>query len=268
MSSFSHQDLITTAFAASLTGRTSHPNEDRHVLSQSFQDYFLLHPEHISSLNLSNASAFEQMQLYAVIDGHGGSGCADFIHAVLTEKIVYFWSLCGLLENISDSLCDVLENSLASIEQEFAEHAKVVVDHSGACVVAAIYLDGWLCVSNIGDAGAVLFDNFGNELRMSQLHSHRNKQELRRIEKAGGRISNGYIERCLQPSRTIGDCWIKERFPGVIIAEPDSCVIELINPHKGCYSGLVLASDGLWDIGYRKASLFIRQHTATWSKCV
>jgi len=261
-----HQD--SNSFSATQIECVNHQNEDRMVVCHCFSDFLENNPQLLASVKIINLSVLQEMKCYAVIDGHGGTGCADFIHRNFLTKVLYFWNLFGSLEDVPDSLSTVLENTMFSIEEEFSEYSKMTMDNSGACIVAALYLNGWLCICNVGDSGAVFIDHQGKELKLSEDHSHHNMRELTRILKAGGKISNGYIESQLQPSRTIGDCLIKSTHPGVIIAKPHTSVVQVVTSCNRVCPTLVLASDGLWDIGWKKATYFIREHTLYWQKCV
>jgi len=182
----------------------------------------------------------------------------------LINEIAQDWCLKNEIEDISKALPDTIERVLMSIENNWMIRALETLDNSGACIVLALHLNGWVCVTNIGDAGAATFLD-GKVSQVGQQHSARNSSEAARIIKAGGKIHKGYIENQLQPSRTIGDRHMKIKFPGLVIPNPESKVLFI--PHSSSAACLILASDGLWDIGWSKSSFFIQEHLKFWQKC-
>eukprot|EP00638_Chattonella_subsalsa_P010008 CAMPEP_0117748022 /NCGR_PEP_ID=MMETSP0947-20121206/8837_1 /TAXON_ID=44440 /ORGANISM="Chattonella subsalsa, Strain CCMP2191" /LENGTH=330 /DNA_ID=CAMNT_0005565543 /DNA_START=159 /DNA_END=1148 /DNA_ORIENTATION=- len=245
-------------YACTIKGKKNHPNEDRFVVSKRLE----------TSLPMPNSTDFQSASLYAVIDGHGGSGCAEHIFETLETKIAETESLKKItMDNTLYFMCEALEHGLIKVEEEFLKICKNTNDTSGAVIVVAIELAGWLCVANIGDSEAMLLDHRGKQVKMSTMHSSRNPKEILRIKKTGARIRNGYIMNKLQPSRTIGDSDIKQITSKVILAKPVIHVTHL-KKHKEGTGSLILACDGFWDIGKRKAGKFISKHVEFWAKCV
>jgi len=255
-------DTVFDCFA-SKKGQSHHPNEDRHVLCKNMIEFMEQKGTVISDCD----RRLGNLRVYAVIDGHGGSGCADFIQSVLLGKIFDEWNFNSEIQSTPELMKRVAETALADIEEHFLSLAAMNLDTSGACVVLALYLDGYLCVSNVGDSMAIFYDHHGREMTVSQYHSHRNKAELARIKKAGGKIVKGYIEGQLQPSRTIGDLKMKTKHPGIVIPNPETVIVEVSKGEK-FNPVMVLASDGLWDIGWKKSSFFIKQHVAFRNECM
>jgi len=220
-----HKHTIAThvvEHAATLKGPV-YQNEDRFICSGLIENLSLndnCSQEHPPSLHL---------KCYAVIDGHGGAACADFLKNSLLETVAEEWKAYGDRNVLPVSLVKVLETSMLSLERKYTELAQLNSDGSGACIVVALLLGDWLCVSNIGDAAAVLFDWQGQQIKMSEIHSTDNRNECTRVQNAGGKINkNGYIEGSLIPSRTIGDWTFKSKHPDLIISAPDTFVINIL----------------------------------------
>jgi len=212
--------------------------------------------------------ALQRMQCYAMIEGHGGTSCADFIKNSLLKTIVEKWRLFGDLTNIPNALCQVADMSLISLEDSFLKVAKQQADNSGASVVVTLYLDGWLCVSNVGDLTAVLFDNIGKDRLISRTHTASNKKECMRIFAAGGNISKVgtfQIHQSLKRSRTIGSLELKMKYPGILISSPETSFVKLETDQKVYIPSLILAPSSLWCVG-GKLQLFIRKVTQSWNK--
>eukprot|EP00638_Chattonella_subsalsa_P012881 CAMPEP_0117804558 /NCGR_PEP_ID=MMETSP0948-20121206/17239_1 /TAXON_ID=44440 /ORGANISM="Chattonella subsalsa, Strain CCMP2191" /LENGTH=375 /DNA_ID=CAMNT_0005638255 /DNA_START=14 /DNA_END=1141 /DNA_ORIENTATION=+ len=255
-----HEDKLAE-YASSVEGKKMHPNEDRYIVCSSLKQYFVS-----SHSAVSVSDALNRARFYAVIDGHGGSLCADYLVENFSEKIVENWSLSGNPEKINDELCNILEKSLVELDADFLQLAKRKQNFSGACVVAALYLDGWLCVSNVGDSEAVLLDHRGRTIKMSKKHSHRDREEMSRIKRAGGIVEKGYIMNRIQPSRVMGDFDVKVLCEGVI-CDPDTYFVQLKKLPEGDAPFLVLGSDGVFDIGKRTVVGFLNKHVKFWRKC-
>jgi len=253
--------------AACRRGFQKHSNEDRFVVCHSLLDYLesscAAEIKSLITTDLNKTSVLQRTKCFVVIDGHGGSRCADFIKETLLVRVIEKYQEQWCIKDVPSSMCRILEGAFTSLEEDFTSQARTTRDISGACVVAALYFDGWLCVSNVGDAAAVLFDHRGTEIKMSRCHSNKNKKERARLLKAGGKVTNGYIENLIQPSRTIGDCHIKRKFPGLVISTPDSRMIQIQQGDGSFPPTLTLASDGLWDIGW-SAHFFIKDHLRSW----
>jgi len=249
------EGIKVTAFAGFLKGNS---NEDRFLCSGSFDDItFDTRSAHAQLSPLASLLG-QRLKIYAVIDGHGGGACADYIQDNLVRKVVENWSALGDVNSLPHSLSQVLEVSLIELDQDFIKNAKETDDKSGACVVVALIFDQWLCVGNVGDAAGVLYRGQQQEIKMSETHTAQNRKEQKRVRKAGGKIDRkGYIQKVLQPSRTIGDWAIKQKYPEIFIATPQTYCINLHEATTSKFNPtLILASDGLWDIGWEKASFY------------
>jgi len=259
-------DIKVTAFAGFLKGNS---NEDRFLCSGSFEDVTFDTLSAQAQLSPLSSLLAQNLKIYAVIDGHGGGACADYIQDNLARKVVENWSALGDVNSLPHSLSQVLEVSLIELDQDFIKNAKETDDKSGACVVVALVFDQWLCVGNVGDAAGVLYRGQQQEIKMSEMHTAQNRKEYKRVRKAGGKIDRkGYIQKVLQPSRTIGDWAIKQKYPEIFIATPQTYCINLHEATTSKFNPtLILASDGLWDIGWEKASFFIKNHIKFWEEC-
>jgi len=253
-------------FAFSLDGTDKTRNEDRFIVCESLKDHYLKKKIEDFQKNdgCVDSSVLERVKCFAVIDGHGGIRCAEYVTNSLLDKIVKNWPVQTAETKIPETLHMVVEKSLNSLDTEYAAIANKTRDNSGACVVAAVYLDGWLCVGNVGDSAAVLIDNKGKELEMTTLHVGSNKSELKRLSKAGGVVIDGYIQGKIVPSRTIGDRLIKAKYPGIVISDPDIQVVKIETGEGKFVPTLVLATDGLWDIGWKKAVSQIKMCSILW----
>ena len=119
---------------------------------------------------------------------------------------------------------------------------------AGCTAVVAIIREATLYVANAGDSRCVLCRD-GAALAMSRDHKPNDPEEYARIRNAGGFVSDGRVNGCLNLSRALGDIEYKktpnlkpEEF--MITANPDVRSIDL----QGADQFLILACDGIWDV--------------------
>ncbi|KAL4141709.1 hypothetical protein QTP88_004298 [Uroleucon formosanum] len=120
---------------------------------------------------------------------------------------------------------------------------------SGCTAVMALLVNNKLYVANAGDSRCVVSVD-GKAHDMSKDHKPEDEPELKRICKAGGRVSNdGRVNGGLNLSRALGDHNYKKNkdLPNteqMITALPDVTVLD-ITPDNNNF--IVLACDGIWN---------------------
>lgn len=122
------------------------------------------------------------------------------------------------------------------------------VTEAGCTAVVALIIQGKLYVANAGDSRCVLCQN-GVAIPMSRDHKPNDPDEYIRIRNAGGYVSDGRVNGCLNLSRALGDMEYKTT-PALspeaymVTAYPDVTETEL---HAGD-EFVILACDGIWDV--------------------
>ena len=122
---------------------------------------------------------------FGVYDGHGGSGCADFLrdnlHQFVIKEPSFPWNPK-----------EALRNGFANAEQRFTElnvTEEDVKDKSGSCAIAVLIVGDMCYVANVGDSRAVLSGEGGTRIfPLSRDHKPTDELERRRITEAGGQI--------------------------------------------------------------------------------
>mmetsp|Transcript_24759 Transcript_24759/g.32336 ORF Transcript_24759/g.32336 Transcript_24759/m.32336 type:complete len:363 (+) Transcript_24759:89-1177(+) len=220
---------------------TQRKNEDRSFQMMNFDT-----PEFPE-----NQIEIPEFSAFAVIDGHGGVGCADFLESNLglTIQDKALQALEENKEDIPDLLSKIVLETINSLENDFIAHAKGCHDFSGACIVLALCYESYICVANVGDCLAVFYTPQGKCMRASTVHRCTSIPEMQRISKAGGQVDErGRMFGCLFPSRSLGDLDVKLTHPGVLIATPSISILDLQKPSSWKHRPfLILASDGIWD---------------------
>jgi len=85
-------------------------------------------------------------------------------------------------------------------------------------------------VFQLGDSTILIFNKYGNCIFQTQKHDTSNQSEVQRVLQQKAIIINNRINFILQPSRVIGDLFLKKQFPFVFISEPEASVIPINQP--------------------------------------
>mmetsp|Transcript_3445 Transcript_3445/g.4456 ORF Transcript_3445/g.4456 Transcript_3445/m.4456 type:complete len:323 (-) Transcript_3445:474-1442(-) len=210
---------------------------------------------HVGLYNLNQAPTIgcadedgESLCAVAVIDGHGGPGCSNYIQSNLNWIIQEVLSSHKGIPDVKSRLSQMASKVLGRLEEEFLKIAEQNSDSSGACIVLSLSTARYTCIANIGDCLGVFYTPHGGIQRPCQVHRGVNPAEAKRVTAAGGFIDeNGRVQGCLYPSRCIGDLDVKLAYPGIISVEPTITFIEVPSPVGPKRPFLLLATDGVWD---------------------
>lgn len=176
--------------------------------------------------------------LYGVFDGHGGSRAAEFCVKHLVNNLVSD-------PHFPNNPGRALTNAFMDTDAAFLEVARSCHPplDDGTTAVAALVIGDHLWVANAGDSRAVLVQQEGHVVAMSEDHKPNRPDETARIKRAGGTVYFHGVWRVggiLAVSRAIGDRMLKP----YVTAEPELRQWR-VTP-ADLY--LVMASDGLWDV--------------------
>ncbi|XP_069486626.1 protein phosphatase Mn(2+)-dependent 1K [Ambystoma mexicanum] len=187
------------------------------------------------------AQLTEDVQYFAVFDGHGGAAAADFCDQYMKEYIGKFMTQEKNLEK-------VLTKSFLEMDKAFARHLQLTVDatllSSGTTATVALLRDGIeLVVASVGDSRALLCRK-GKAVKLTVDHTPERKEEKERIRSSGGFVAwnslgQPHVNGRLAMTRSIGDMDLKR---SGVIAEPETKRIKLHHADDGF---LVLTTDGI-----------------------
>jgi serine/threonine protein phosphatase PrpC len=197
----------------------------------------------------------DQMAVLGVFDGHGGSACSQFVAAQLPACFE------AELNQNTPTTAKALQAAILQVDKNFSQSERNH-GHVG-CTAVVVALDGKEIVcANSGDSRAVLVRK-GAALDLSSDHSPALRpDEVERIERLGGVLSNGDIltrilawwygvELCarvyhqsgeggLNMTRSLGDTYLKP----LVIPDPELAIEQMQEEDVL----LIIASDGLWDV--------------------
>ena len=235
------EDSIIKAYAfASSIGNIRDHNEDT-----------------ISACPLDLGGGRDKTYFFGVYDGHGGSGCSEFLKE----------NLHNYIEEFSP---DGIKSAISKAEENFSKFKGLddsgnLKDQSGSCGIMCLIRGKKLIVANVGDSRLVIFKN-KRAFFETEDHKPGASFEKERIEKAGGKIyqtpslfplyQNGIkievpwrvFPGRLSVSRTFGDVETKEEklggIKGVVVALPDITEFTL----DETYNFIVIGCDGIFDV--------------------
>ncbi|KAJ6238450.1 hypothetical protein M0813_26420 [Anaeramoeba flamelloides] len=188
----------------------------------------------------------KNIHYFAVFDGHGSSDvsnhAADKLGELLINEINEKINNGGQLETDSFNVTK-LTQICDKLFQEFNQTLnKLRIDLSGSTCAIVLIIKNKLYSINLGDSRAILIDNKGTTIQITDDHKPTNRDELCRIKFLRGTVSNnGRINGGLAVSRCFGD----RDFQPWVSAKP---VIKCFDLAREDRKYLVLACDGVWDV--------------------
>lgn len=133
-------------------------------------------------------SFWPKCSFFGIYDGHGGSGCAEFLRDNLHHYVVRD-------DNFPVNPKEALIKGFKVAENDFIQnHALTqngyeIKDKSGSCSIVVLVVDDSAYVANVGDSRAIMSKGLGKEsVALSRDHKPDDLDESKRIQDAGGKI--------------------------------------------------------------------------------
>lgn len=222
------------------------------------------------TLPLGYINSSSSCVMMAVLDGHGGSLCVDYVQKQLAVSVIAaLRNPQKRKANDSETLKNVIRKAFNNTDHNFLFTAKRSGNASGTTIACATLFgpdpsDGSLKIllGSLGDSRAVLFRLDANDAERKRLiavasspvHKPSSKCEMRRIQSLGGQVCNIQgIDRVVKTvnnttfglavSRAFGNLPLKE--PNMIISNVPDFTEQVIDfDLDQC---IVLATDGVFD---------------------
>lgn len=182
-----------------------------------------------------------QVPLFAIFDGHGGKGCAQFLEKNLALQFELNFPKALIDYRDKDT---AIYNSLVFTINQLNDLFKMLNedDSSGSTATIAVINDNTIYIANVGDSRAILCQ--GNDVPIAlstdaKLGIERFEES---IDKRGGWILGGRVGGSVQVARALGDKEI-DGMP----SRPLITKYKLPNPIPEEFR-LVIACDGLWNV--------------------
>ncbi|XP_038588234.1 protein phosphatase 1K, mitochondrial-like [Micropterus salmoides] len=187
------------------------------------------------------ARIHDNLQYFAVFDGHGGPHAADYCYTFM-EKFIR-----DALEE-EDDLEKVLKKAFLDVDKALHTHLSYFNNASfltaGTTATVAMLRDGVeLVVGSVGDSRAMLCRK-GRANKLTKDHTPDRKDERHRIQRFGGfvtwnSVGQANVNGRLAMTRSIGDFHLKT---SGVIAEPDTQRLTIQHAND---SFLALTTDGI-----------------------
>jgi len=194
---------------------------------------------HIAT-NMPNA---DDHTLFAVFDGHGGVGAANFVAAHFVKQLAESREWDEYLATRSEPLlrqaftqCFVELDNQMRLDETIAE--------SGCTATVVMITPTFIICANAGDSRAVMSQG-RTVIELSRDHKPENPEEKQRIEQNGGHVQNNRVNGMLAVSRGFGDFELK------LYGQPLVSVLpEFVTHIRDYYQDemIIIACDGLWDV--------------------
>lgn len=227
-------------------------------------------------------------RLFGVLDGHGGYQCADF--AQKRFATVMQNEMGASLASTPEQISFAMTRAFLRVEREYLYQVKTAFDvgfgdvaRTGSCAIIAMVRDDALFVANAGDCRAVLGRRVQSEkepnlqameaVALSNDHNAREPIEQAKLRALHPleediirckRESSCYVKGRLQPTRSLGDAYLKysefngtpgsHRSSGRYLPPPYTPPYITAKPEVQHHSidrardeFLIIGSDGLWD---------------------
>lgn len=200
------------------------------------------------------------MAYFAVFDGHGGQGCAEYCSQSIHKDIaIRVASTLTTLPN-DDLMCDAILTGFSDAERVWlalALNREAGIEKSGSTAAIVLLHGERLYVAHCGDTRVVL-SRKGTAIELTKDHTCENAAEVERVEREGGHIMHGLVNGDIEITRSIGDYEQSGgKIPG-LTAVPEISKFVLTPEDEF----IIIACDGLWDVmnseqavGYARISL-------------
>lgn len=234
----------------------------------------------------------DNYDVVGVLDGHSGHEIAELAVNFLPEAIENRLKKFEDIDSACNEDSEVIPNLMKDAFLETDAHIRNAcvenhgICHKGSCVLVALITNEMIWVANAGDSGALLISENKKPEWLSEFHNAGSCTEYLRLKRTfpdepdivdiveRNFKSNlcpyvpyrkdhiGYLKGILQPTRSLGDFFLKDK--DLAYANPENHYFQkaLENFHPPYVSGvpevksrkrddqimyLIVATDGLWD---------------------
>lgn len=188
----------------------------------------------------SYLEADPELAFFAVYDGHGGTGVANYLKDHLHEFIL------SQEEYTEGDVPEAILKSFLAVDSELKTYGNAT-ELTGSTATCVLIKHGDLIVANLGDGRAVA--SVGGVCRpLTQDHNTSNPRERERVTAMGGVIKDNRVGGVLIPTRSFGDFLLKSEMdkpPWKQVISP----VPQIEQFKidTSWEFLIVATDGVWD---------------------
>lgn len=188
----------------------------------------------------SYLEADPDLAFFAVYDGHGGTGVANYLKDHLHEFIL------SQAEYSEGDIPEAILKGFLAVDTELRSYGNAT-ELTGSTATCVLIKHGDLLVANLGDSRAVASVG-GMVKQLTTDHNTSSPRERERVTAMGGVIKDNRVGGVLIPTRSFGDFLLKSEldkppWKQVISPVPQ---IEQFKLNSG-WDFVVIATDGVWD---------------------
>jgi len=181
-----------------------------------------------------------ELAYFAIYDGHGGTGVANYLKDHLHEFIL------DQPEYTDGNIQDAVVNAFLKVDAELRTYGSAT-ELTGSTATVIMIKHGEILCANLGDSRATACV-LGNVKTLSSDHNTGNPKERERVYAMGGTIKDNRVGGVLIPTRSFGDFLLKSEqdkpaWKQVISVVPQIQTFKL----DSCWEFIVVGSDGVWD---------------------
>ncbi len=198
-----------------------------------------------TSFDLNVDGKIYPIQLFGVLDGHGGGQASLYLKNNLAKKLKETLEEFCSRGMSHENIWNALKQTFVRLKREFKEPKS-----GSTATVAMIFNQEELWTANVGDSRTIL----DSGIQLSEDAKPTDIYYKQKIENRGGKVINGRINRQLAVARAIGDHNV-----GAVSARPKITVYPLAQIPKGGH--LILACDGIYDVSStRQIAKGVQEH--------
>ncbi|BFU20340.1 protein phosphatase domain containing protein [Entamoeba histolytica HM-3:IMSS] len=171
--------------------------------------------------------------LYAVFDGHGGSGTSQAAISVVEEELMKS-------ELMKKKMYEEMMNEIFSKSDKIL--CNTVYDNSGCTAAVVLVIGRFLICANVGDSEVLVISEGKQYEVLSVQHKAKLPDEKKRITSLGVPVYGGRVYGSLAVSRSLGDKQYKGG-RGAVISTPHVKVYEMTKKDKA----FVISCDGIYE---------------------
>ena len=204
--------------------------------------------------DIAMADFDDGVALFAVFDGHGGAEVAKFcgkyfpIELKKNESYLKKKYKQALEETFLKMDEILLSDKGMDLLKEFRADNEMMNSFAGCTANVVLFVDDEYYVANAGDSRAIICDGGGNFVPLSIDHKPDSEVEKKRIQNAGGYVSEGRVNDNLNLTRALGDLEYKKNpslKPQEQIISPFPDVVTKKVKKDDIF--MLIGCDGIWE---------------------
>eukprot|EP00095_Tigriopus_kingsejongensis_P002611 maker-scaffold302_size216161-snap-gene-1.13 protein:Tk02611 transcript:maker-scaffold302_size216161-snap-gene-1.13-mRNA-1 annotation:"probable protein phosphatase 2c" len=180
------------------------------------------------------------LSFFAVYDGHGGTGVANYLKDHLHEFIL------DQVEYKEGNMEEAILKAFLQVDQDLRTYGSAT-ELTGSTAVVVMIKHGELYCANLGDSRATACVR-GLVKALTCDHNTSNAKERERVYAMGGNIKENRVGGVLIPTRCFGDFLLKSEIEKPAWKQVISAVPQIVSfKLSSNWDFVVVGSDGVWD---------------------